>query len=285
MRRSARTLSHSLTLCFARVMSLLCVTVRMQTEGTHGRFKGPLDCLQQTVAREGLRGLYKGGTPPLVGWGVIDSLMWGSLVQYRIMLQALQSDPTQPLSIPAHFLAGGMAGVTSVVAVTPIEQVKARLQIQYHDKASKQYAGPIDCVRQLYRNNGIRGLYGGIGGTALFRCQMSIYFGCYEWLRRIFDQHHLGWSDTTTSFVSGGLASMALWAVAFPSDTVKNRMMSQPDVQPRKYPTVRHCIRYIYVTEGWKGYYRGFVPCLLRSFPTNGAAFVAAETMLKWLPH
>ena len=151
----------------------------MQTEGGHGRFAGPLDCLRQTIKLEGLRGLYKGGTPPLVGWGIIDSLMWGSLIQYRNFFHSLQPDPTQPLSIPYHFLCGGLAGLTSVVVVTPIEQVKARLQIQYHDKASIQYKGPIDCVRQLWHNNGIRGLYGGIGGTALFRCQMSIYFGMY----------------------------------------------------------------------------------------------------------
>ena len=260
----------------------------MQTEGGHGRFTGPLDCFRQTVKLEGLRGLYKGGTPPLVGWGIIDSLMWGSLVQYRTFLQSLQPDPTQPLSIPLHFLAGGMAGVTSVIAVTPIEQVKARLQIQYHDPASIQYKGPIDCVRQLYHNNGIRGLYGGVGGTVLFRCQMSIYFGMYEWFRRyIARQQWAGqWSDTAVNFVSGGMAANCLWLVAFPSDTVKNRMMGQRDVQPRKYPTVRYCIQYIYRTEGGlKGFYRGFLPCLLRSFPTNGAAFVAAETMLKWLPH
>ena len=222
----------------------------MQTEGGMGRFTGPMDCLKQTVKLEGLRGLYKGGTPPLVGWGIIDSLMWGSLIQYRILLQSLQSDPSQPLSIPAHFLAGGMAGVTSVIAVTPIEQVKARLQIQYHDKASVQYSGPIDCVRQLWRNNGIRGLYGGIGGTALFRCQMSVYFGAYEWFRRYFARQQWAqhWSDMTVQFVSGGLGANCLWLVAFPSDTIKNRMMSQRDVKPRKYPTVRYCIRYIYQT-------------------------------------
>ena len=153
------------------------IKVRLQTEGSHGRFRGPLDCLQQTLRHEGVRGLYKGGTPPLVGWGIIDSLMWGSLIQYRRLLQSLQSDPTAPLQLSLHFVAGGLAGMTSVVAVTPIEQVKARLQVQYYDKASIQYKGPVDCVRQLVRNNGIMGLYQGTLATCLFRAQMSIYFG------------------------------------------------------------------------------------------------------------
>lgn len=49
------------------------VKVRLQTS-KDGHFKGPLDCTLQTVRKEGVRGLYKGATPPLVGWMVMDSV-------------------------------------------------------------------------------------------------------------------------------------------------------------------------------------------------------------------
>jgi solute carrier family 25 carnitine/acylcarnitine transporter 20/29 len=49
------------------------IKVRLQTSD-HARFKGPLDCLTQTLRKEGVRGLYKGATPPLVGWMFMDSL-------------------------------------------------------------------------------------------------------------------------------------------------------------------------------------------------------------------
>jgi len=49
------------------------IKVRLQTSDKT-RFKGPLDCLLQTVRNEGVRGLYKGATPPLVGWMFMDSL-------------------------------------------------------------------------------------------------------------------------------------------------------------------------------------------------------------------
>jgi solute carrier family 25 carnitine/acylcarnitine transporter 20/29 len=48
--------------------------------------------------------------------------------------------------------------------------------------------------------------------------------------------------------------------------------MSQPDVKPRMYPTIPVTARIIYAKEGFTGFYRGFVPCIMRSFPTNGAA-------------
>lgn len=49
------------------------VKVRLQTS-KDGHFRGPLDCVLQTVRKEGVRGLYKGATPPLVGWMVMDSV-------------------------------------------------------------------------------------------------------------------------------------------------------------------------------------------------------------------
>jgi len=49
------------------------VKVRLQTT-SQSQFKGPLDCLLQTVRNEGVRGLYKGASPPLVGWMFMDSM-------------------------------------------------------------------------------------------------------------------------------------------------------------------------------------------------------------------
>lgn len=49
------------------------VKVRLQTS-KDAHFKGPLDCTLQTVRKEGVRGLYKGASPPLVGWMVMDSV-------------------------------------------------------------------------------------------------------------------------------------------------------------------------------------------------------------------
>ena len=49
------------------------VKVRLQTTDK-SQFRGPVDCLLQTVRKEGFGGLYKGATPPLMGWMVMDSL-------------------------------------------------------------------------------------------------------------------------------------------------------------------------------------------------------------------
>ena len=54
-------------------LSFDTIKVRLQTS-ERAQFKGPLDCLLQTLKNEGARGLYKGATPPLIGWMFMDSM-------------------------------------------------------------------------------------------------------------------------------------------------------------------------------------------------------------------
>ena len=77
------------------------------------RFKGPLDCAMQTVRREGVRGLYKGATPPLVGWMCMDSIMMGSLNVYRrVMADHVFHVEKAALPAVGHGMAGSLADCT-----------------------------------------------------------------------------------------------------------------------------------------------------------------------------
>jgi solute carrier family 25 (mitochondrial carnitine/acylcarnitine transporter), member 20/29 len=61
------------------------IKVRLQTSAKE-TFHGPLDCLSKTVKNEGILALYKGATPPLVGWLFMDSLY--ALQHQRLQLNA-----------------------------------------------------------------------------------------------------------------------------------------------------------------------------------------------------
>lgn len=45
----------------------------------------------------------------------------------------------------------------------PVELIRIRLQTQ--SGKNKQYTGPIDCIRKIYKAGGIRALYRGMGPT------------------------------------------------------------------------------------------------------------------------
>jgi solute carrier family 25 carnitine/acylcarnitine transporter 20/29 len=124
------------------------------------------------------------------------------------------------------------------------------------------------------------GLYIGFVPTLAFRSFVSVYFGAYEGFKQVLAP--LPVPVQARNFLSGGLGATVMyvhsaflqralsacrWLMAFPFDVVKNRIQAQRDDKPI-YSSMRDCFRKLYAAEGWKGFYRGFTPCLLRSnFP------------------
>ncbi|KAF9439298.1 hypothetical protein BGZ76_006027 [Entomortierella beljakovae] len=252
--------------------------VRMQTAG-NDRFHGLWHCITETFKKEGPRAFYKGATPPLIGWAFMDSVMLGSLSYYRLLLQG--GDPNVKLTPFWSGIAGVGAGITVSFIATPIEHVKARLQVQY-DAKTKIYSGPIDCARQLIKNNGITGPWKGLVATLWFRSSFFMWWGSYE----IYSSElrkRTNMSEAAINFWAGGMGAQTFWFFAFPCDVVKNKIMTQPDVKNPPLPTLISGFKYVYQTGGLRGFYKGFLPCFLRAFPTNACALTSFELMMRWL--
>ena len=66
--------------------------------------------------------------------------------------------PGQGLSI----LTGCSAGATESFVVVPFELVKIRLQDR---ESAGKYKGPLDCVSQIIKNEGLLGMYHGLEPT------------------------------------------------------------------------------------------------------------------------
>lgn len=269
----------------------------MQTT-TNTQFKGPLDCLLQTVRQEGPLAVYKGVTPPLVGWLAMDSVMLGSLNLYRRMLRddlprnSLFHRPEQngshALKSFGHGIAGMMAGWTVCVIATPVEHLKARLQVQYAaNKADRLYKGPVDCFKKIYGSHGMRGLYHGFPATLVFRSFFFCWWSSYDLFSRYLHRNS-SLSTPSINFWAGGASAQVFWLFSYPSDVVKQRVMTDPlggklNDGVRRFPRWIDAARAVYSEFGWKGYWRGFVPCFLRAFPANACALLAFESVMRGL--
>lgn len=266
------------------------IKVRLQTTDS-SQFKGPLDCLVQTLRNEGVKGVYKGATPPLVGWMFMDSIMLGSLSVYRRLLNDNVFNPRRnpderqaKLPVAGHAMAGIAAGWTVSFIAGPVEHIKARLQVQYAaDKSKRLYSGPIDCLKKIFRGHGIRGVYHGLSATLLFRTFFCFWWGTYDVFTRTL-QNNTNLSAPAINFWAGGLSAQVFWITSYPSDVVKQRIMTDPLGPDRKFPRWRDAAKTVWRENGFKGYWRGFVPCFLRAFPANAMALVAFEGVMRSLP-
>jgi solute carrier family 25 (mitochondrial carnitine/acylcarnitine transporter), member 20/29 len=75
------------------------------------------------------------------------------------------------------------------------------------------------------------------------------------------------------------------WIASYPSDVIKQRIMTDGlgDDANRKYKRWRDAAVSVLKDAGWKGYWRGFLPCFLRAFPANAMALVAFEGVMRAL--
>jgi solute carrier family 25 carnitine/acylcarnitine transporter 20/29 len=225
--------------------------------------------------------------------------MLGSLTLYRRMLNEKVVQPyrdAQPAGVWAgrqadkeklpfagHGVAGMFAGWTVSFIAAPIEHVKARLQVQYsRSKDARLYSGPIDCTTKIFRQHGIPGLWHGLSATLLFRTFFFGWWASYAAFSETLTKH-TSLSTPAVNFWAGGLSAQVFWLLSFPSDVVKQRIMTDNLGPERQYPRWRDAAKSIYREVGWRGYWRGFTPCFLRAFPANAVALVAFEGVMRTL--
>ena len=193
----------------------------------------------------------------------MDSVMLGSLTVYRRLLAEHifhthippHAHPSTALPTLGHGIAGIMAGCTVSFIAAPVEHVKARLQIQYAaNKAERLYQGPVDCVRKIWRFHGVSGVYRGLCATLLFRSFFFCWWGSYDvfsrWMRA-----HTGLSAPAINFWAGGLSAQVFWLTSYPSDVVKQRVMTDPlggglGDGVRKFPRWKDAAKAVYRETG-----------------------------------
>ncbi|TFK71869.1 mitochondrial carrier [Pluteus cervinus] len=95
------------------------------------RFKGPVDCLVRTYKHEGVRGLYRGLPVPMVGSMMEAATLFLTYSTFQNVVRRYNgySDGAE-LSISQHSLAAACAGFVTSFAVTPIDLVKCKMQVQ-----------------------------------------------------------------------------------------------------------------------------------------------------------
>eukprot|EP00695_Tsukubamonas_globosa_P003132 TRINITY_DN485_c0_g1_i1.p2 TRINITY_DN485_c0_g1~~TRINITY_DN485_c0_g1_i1.p2 ORF type:complete len:101 (+),score=24.36 TRINITY_DN485_c0_g1_i1:210-512(+) len=80
--------------------------------------------------------------------------------------------------------------------------------------------------------------------------------------------------------LAGGLGGMGYWGFTYPIDNVKTRIQIDDPTNP-KYRGIVDCFQKVYRTEGMKGFFKGYTPCMVRSFPANAVTFLGFEMVVK----
>ncbi|KAK5171728.1 mitochondrial aspartate-glutamate transporter agc1 [Saxophila tyrrhenica] len=249
-------------------------------------YKNSIDCFQKVLRNEGVRGLYGGVLPQLVGVApekaiklTVNDLVRGKFTDIK----------TGAIDWRAEILAGGSAGACQVIFTNPLEIVKIRLQIQGEAARAASREGEEFTKRTamwIVRNLGLAGLYKGASACLLRDVPFSaIYFPTYSHLKRDF----FGESPTKKLGViqlltAGAIAGMPAAYLTTPCDVIKTRLQVEARKGETQYTGLRDAAKKVWAEEGFRAFFKGGPARILRSSPQFGFTLAGYEVLQNLLP-
>ncbi|PWN46942.1 mitochondrial carrier [Violaceomyces palustris] len=188
-------------------------------------------------------------------------------------------------------IAGACAGLVSSVVTCPLDVVKTKLQAQ-SGRAGKgganagvispaaaalrgdmiaeegaRYVGISGTLRKIWRDDGFRGFYRGLGPTIFgYLPTWAIYFTVYDKCKQVLaeDISSSGEEDFINHILSAMTAGAASTICTSPLWVVKTRFMLQSakDKNVTPYRHTGDAFVQIFRTEGLRGFYKGLLPSL-----------------------
>jgi len=267
--------------------------IRLQIQGElhHAtatpKYRGLFHGIGVVVREEGIRGLYKGFTPALMREGLYASMRAGF---YEPIKYLLGEDPTKGgLPLYKKMFAGSIAGAFGAAVATPTDVVKVQMQAEGKVNTPR-YKNTYDAFSTIWQKEGIRGWYKGIVPTTQRAFILSAFFmPSYDHIKHLLIEYHVVKEDNfLTQIIAGMSAGIIVATVTSPIDVVKTRIMNQKAAlekgKPAPGPLYKgswDCIVRTFKAEGFRGFYKGYLPNVMRLGPHTLLSFVTYEQLRK----
>ncbi|XP_045448401.1 mitochondrial glycine transporter B-like [Melitaea cinxia] len=225
------------------------------TAAVNGRIQpGMITIFVNIIRQEHIAGLWRGMVPSIArcvpGVGLyFSSLHW---------LKSKMGKNRQDLGALEAVTLGVVARAMSGVALIPITVIKTR-----YESGMYKYNSLTGALKSIYKAEGIRGLSCGLGPTLARDAPFSgLYLMFYTQSKQAIPKELLQTpaSASMVHFSCGIIAGIAASLATNPADVLKTKMQLYPD----KFPNAFSAAMYVHQTYGFRGYFKGAVPRMLR---------------------
>jgi solute carrier family 25 (adenine nucleotide translocator) protein 4/5/6/31 len=129
-------------------------------KGGQKQYSGLIDVYKQTLATDGIAGLYRGFVISCVGIVIYRGLYFGI---YDSVKPSLPADLRDNLMV--NFLLGWGVTVGSGLASYPIDTIRRRMMMT--SGQAEKYTGSIDCFTKIVAKEGVKSLFKGAAANIL----------------------------------------------------------------------------------------------------------------------
>ncbi|KAK8209708.1 putative mitochondrial oxaloacetate transporter [Phyllosticta capitalensis] len=261
------------------------VKIRLQLQGelqakkdAPKMYRGVLHGISVILKNEGPKGLFRGINCAYIYQILLNGCRLGFYEPIRGTLTSILYKDANVQSFGLNIFSGASSGILGAAAGSPFFLIKTRLQ-SYSPflpvGTQHKYRNAWDGMKQIYGNEGIKGLYRGVG-PAMVRTgfgssvQLPTYFFAKRRLVR-----HLGMEEGPGLHLASSTASgFVVCCVMHPPDTVMSRMYNQTG---NLYNGAFDCLFRTIKTEGVLAVYKGFFAHLARILPHTILTLSLAE--------
>ncbi|KAH9987130.1 mitochondrial carrier [Russula compacta] len=247
--------------------------------------------LIRDIARdESPRALFKGLVPTLVGVVPARSINFFTYGNGKQIIANRFNNGQENSYV--HLCAAAVAGIATGTATNPIWVVKTRLQLSASNKAAtppKTAAAAmpgsvVPTIRQIAREEGIRGFYKGLSASYLGVTEGTIQWVLYERLKRLTagTEGKGSLQEWVGMLGSAGTAKCVASLITYPHEVLRTRLR-QPLVDGRKkYTGLIQTLRLVIAEEGARSLYGGLSAHLMRVVPNAIVMYSIYEGILRW---
>ncbi|CAG8560054.1 3378_t:CDS:2 [Dentiscutata erythropus] len=181
-----------------------------------------------------------------------------------------------------HFAAGGIAGVSEILVMYPLDVVKTRFQLQVNAAGGEKYTSVLDCLRKIVKNEGR--LYRGILPPIFVEApKRAIKFSANEQYSTLLKKFYGVDNMTQPLSIASGICAGSTEALAIvPFELVKIRL--QDKASAGKYHGTFDAVVKIVKNEGPLALYNGLESTIWRHATWNGGYFGVIFNVRRMLP-
>ncbi|KAJ5246536.1 hypothetical protein N7468_001519 [Penicillium chermesinum] len=277
----AVTVTHS----FETVKIRLQLQGELQAKGSvTKKYKGPLHGVKVIWQNEGPKGLFRGIGSAYIYQVLLNGCRLGFYEPIRSNFASVVYKDPSVQSLGINVFAGALSGVIGAAAGSPFFLVKTRLQ-SYSPflpvGTQHNYKNSFDGLSKIYRSEGIRGVYRGVG-AAMIRTSFgsSVQLPTYFLAKRTLTKHLDLADGPAMHLYSSALSGFVVCCFMHPPDTIMARLYNQTG---NLYGGVFDCLYKTIRTEGVLAIYKGFFAHLARILPHTILTLSLAEQTNKFM--
>ncbi|KAL1919556.1 uncharacterized protein VTP21DRAFT_2249 [Calcarisporiella thermophila] len=270
------------------------VKILFQSSNPHflqysGSWLGFFRALSDIYRSTGIFGLLQGHSATLLRIFPYAAIKFLAYEQFQTLLMPTKAQETTA----RQFVAGSLAGVTTVLFTYPLDLVRVRMAFQV-TRSNERASSFIQTCRQVYaesaRKPPILNFYRGFYPTIL---GMIPYAGVSFCTNHVLTEYcktrlpHTTFPDpkvgdrlrlkTVPNLVCGGVAGAIALTCSYPLEVVRRRMQVHGLRDPERFVSFADTVRVIARERGWRGFFVGLGIGYLKVTPMIAVSFTVYE--------